>query len=101
MQLAARYLAFDVAGSGSELRIDGALGADPSVAAALYKPIGDTAFFVRPIAGANRRTFNFVSDDAVIAEYRERRLSAEGQLGREPVAGQRARRRSALRPAGR
>jgi NTE family protein len=31
VQLAARYLSFDVLGSGSELRIDGVLGSDPSV----------------------------------------------------------------------
>jgi hypothetical protein len=29
VQLAARYLAFDIGGSGSELRIDGIIGSDP------------------------------------------------------------------------
>jgi NTE family protein len=80
-QLAARYLAFDAVGSGSELRIDGALGADPSIGASLYKPIGATRFFVRGTAGANRRTFNFISNDAIVAEYRESRVGAEGALG--------------------
>ena len=49
--LTARYLAFDVVGSGSELRIDGTLGSDPSVAAELYRPIGATPLFVAPYAG--------------------------------------------------
>jgi NTE family protein len=81
VRLAARYLAFDVVGSGSELRLDGAVGADPSVAAALYRPIGASALFVRPIVGARVNTFSVVQDESIVAEYRERRLSAEGQLG--------------------
>jgi NTE family protein len=81
VQLAARYLAFDKVGSGSELRLDGALGTDPSVAAAVYKPIGATRLFVRGIGGANRRTFNFFANDAVVAQYRESRAGAEGDLG--------------------
>jgi NTE family protein len=81
VQLAARYLNFDVVGSGSELRIDGALGADPSAAAALYEPIGGSRVFARAVAGAGRRTFNFVNDDVVVAEYRETRAGIEGDVG--------------------
>ena len=84
-QLAARYLAFDKVGSGSELRIDGAVGSDPSVAAALYKPIGATRFFVRGIGGANKRTFDFITNDAIIAEYQESRVGVEGDLGFNPT----------------
>jgi NTE family protein len=80
-QLNARYLAFDTLGSGSEVRIDGTLGTDPSIGAALYKPIGATPWFVRAVGGTNRRTFNFVSDDVVVAEYRESRVGVEGDLG--------------------
>jgi len=80
-QLAARYLAFDTLGSGSELRIDGVVGTDPSVAAALYKPIGATRFFARGIGGANRRTFNFIFDDTIVAKYNESRIGVEGDLG--------------------
>src|SRR4030095_5031881 len=36
VQLAGRYLAFDKVGSGSELRLDAALGADPNLAARVY-----------------------------------------------------------------
>ena len=67
VQIAGRYLAFDVAGSGSELRVDAGLGADPSVATALYQPLAGTPMFVRGLAGAGQRTFNFVQDGAVVA----------------------------------
>jgi NTE family protein len=82
VQIAARYLAFDAVGSGSELRIDGRIGADPSIAAALYKPLGHTPLFARAEAGASRKTFKFVNDDdAIVAEYRETRVGIEGDLG--------------------
>jgi len=81
VQLAARYLTFDVLGSGSELRVDGALGADPNLGASLYRPIVGTRVFARAVGGGTMRTFNFVSGDTIVAEYRERRLSAQGDLG--------------------
>ena len=67
----ARYLAFDVIGSGSELRVDGTVGSDPTLAAELYRPIGRTPLFVAPYAAAGRATFNLIQDDAVIARYRQ------------------------------
>jgi NTE family protein len=67
--VAGRYLTFDVAGSGSELRIDGAVGAEPRVAADLYRPLGATALFVDGFAGVERQTLNFIRDDAIVAEY--------------------------------
>ena len=67
----ARYLAFDVVGSGSELRLDGTVGSDPTLAAELYRPIGQTPLFVAPYAAAGRSTFNLIQDDAVIARYRQ------------------------------
>jgi NTE family protein len=81
VQLAGRYLTFDPLGSGSELRVDAGIGADPNLGASLYKPLGDTAMFARGIAAVTARTFNFVSDGSVFAEYRERRIWADGQLG--------------------
>ena len=80
VQLAARYLAFDVLGPSSELRIDGGIGADPSVAAALYKPLGG-GFFARVRAGASRSTLNFVMDDAVVAQYAEERTAGFTDAG--------------------
>jgi NTE family protein len=72
---AARYLAFDTVGSGSELRVDAAVGSDPAFGVELYRPIGSTPFFVAPYAGLGRMTFNFVDTDgdAVVARYRHTR----------------------------
>jgi len=81
VRLAARYLTFDKVGSGSELRLDGALGADPNVVAALYNPIGGSRVFVRSLAGARIQTFGIVNQGAIVAEYREQRLGVEGQVG--------------------
>jgi NTE family protein len=67
----ARYLAFDTVGSGSELRLDGTVGSDPSAAAELYRPLGATPLFVAPYAGVGRQTFDVIQDDAVIARYRQ------------------------------
>jgi NTE family protein len=64
-----RYLAFDVVGSGSELRLDGTIGSDPSVAMELYRPLGSTPLFVAPYAGIGSVTFNLIQDDSVIARY--------------------------------
>jgi NTE family protein len=68
-----RYLTYDLVGSGSELRIDGTIGSDPTLAAELYRPIGKTPFFIAPYAGAGSATFNLIADDAVIARYRQHR----------------------------
>ena len=67
----ARYLAFDVVGSGSELRVDGTIGSDPSVGIELYRPIGPTPLFVAPYAAVGRQTFNLIDNDAVIARYKQ------------------------------
>jgi NTE family protein len=65
----ARYLAFDLVRSGSELRVDGTVGSDPSLATELYLPIGSTPIFVAPYAGIGSETFNLIRDDAIIARY--------------------------------
>jgi len=65
----ARYLTFDTIGNGSELRIDGTIGSEPSLAMELYRPIGRTPLFVAPYTGVGRVTFDLIKDDAVIARY--------------------------------
>ncbi len=70
--LTGRYLAYDVLGSGSELRIDGTLGSDPGAAMAFYKPLGRTPMFVEPYAGLVHRTFKVIQNDAVVASYGQR-----------------------------
>jgi NTE family protein len=69
MTATARYLTFDVMGSGSELRVDGTIGSDPSAGVELYRPIGASALFVAPYAAAGKVTFNLIEDDAVVARY--------------------------------
>jgi NTE family protein len=81
VQLAARYLTFDVAGSGSELRVDAGVGADPNFSAALYEPLGGSRLFARATGTVGRRTFNFVQDDVTVAEYGEQRQTAVLDLG--------------------
>ena len=80
-QLAARYLAFDVAGSGSELRLDAAVGVEPTAAAELYRPVRHGALFVAASALARRETLNFVSEDVVVARYREDRAAVGFDVG--------------------
>ncbi len=70
-QLAARYLTFDRLGGGSELRIDGIIGAQPGVAAEAYWPLRGSPLFVTTAASAQRSTLNFVVDDVVAARYDE------------------------------
>jgi NTE family protein len=80
-QLAGRYLAFDVLGSGSEMRIEGVIGSDPSFRASLYRPIFGTRLFTRPYAATEKNTLPFIRDEVVEAEYRVRRLFAGADLG--------------------
>ena len=68
----ARYLAYDVVGSASELRLDGTIGSEPSAGAELYRPLGSTPLFVAPYAGFRTATFNLIQDDAVTARYKQR-----------------------------
>jgi NTE family protein len=68
-----RYLAFDKVGSGSELRLDAALGSDPSLVMALYKPLFTTRLFAEPFAGIGSRTLTFIQDGHVQASYRQTR----------------------------
>ena len=80
-RLSARYLTFDAFGSGSELRVDGTAGAEPSVAAELYRPFGTTALFAVGTAMARRQTLSFVSDDVVVARYNEDRIGVGFDVG--------------------
>jgi NTE family protein len=84
--VAARYLSYDVLGSGSELRFDAAVGSQPSVGISLYRPLGSTPLFVEGFAGADKHTLNFIQDDHIVASYGETRsalgLDAGVNVGR-------------------
>jgi NTE family protein len=77
----ARYLTFDIVGSGSELRVDGTIGSDPGAAIELYRPLGSSLFFVAPYAGIGRVTFNLIQDEAVVARYGQTISRAGANLG--------------------
>ena len=47
-----RYLGFDIVGSGSELRVDGTIGSNPSVGIEMYRPLWRTPLFVHMRASA-------------------------------------------------
>jgi NTE family protein len=81
VQLAGRYLAFDVFGPRSELRIDGVIGSDPSAAIVLHRPLGNTRLFGRPYAAAERQTIDIVNEGSVIAQYRLQRTFVGAELG--------------------
>ncbi len=85
--LAARYLTFDLVGSGSELRIDGAVGAQPQFGAELYRPLGDTQFFVTASALVAQQRLDFIQDDTIVAQYDQKRagvgLGGGVNLGRD------------------
>jgi len=79
--MTARYLSFDVLGSGSELRVDGTLGSNPAAGIELYQPLGPTPLFVAPYAGVGTATFNLIQDDAVVARYGQTFLRAGANVG--------------------
>jgi len=80
VSMLARYLRFDLAGSGSELRVDGTAGSDPRVAASLHTPLVGATFVV-PHASFSQRTFSVIANDAVVAEYQQTRRDAGVELG--------------------
>jgi len=79
VQFSGRFLTFDVLGSGSELRIDAAVGAQPRIGAELYRPVGKTPLFATASALATGNTFNFIRDNVVVAQYHE--TNSGGGLG--------------------
>ena len=78
---AGRYLAFDVVGSGSEVRLDANVGSDPSIAGTLYRPLGNTPFFIAPFAGVDRQTLNYIEDDHIVASYGQTRSAIGVDVG--------------------
>jgi NTE family protein len=65
----ARYLAYGVLTTGSELRIDGTLGSDPAAGIQLYEPIGGSAVFATAAASLTTDTATSTAGDRVLARY--------------------------------
>ena len=79
--LGGRYLAFDVLGSGTELRIDANIGSDPSVAAAWYRPLFGSAFFFEPVIGAGSKTLSVIDEGHTVAAYTRTGAAVVGDIG--------------------
>jgi len=69
VSVSARYLAFDLPFSGSEFRLDGTVGSNPSVGAEWYQPLGRTPLFFAPYGAVGTSAYNLVENDAVAARY--------------------------------
>ena len=65
----ARYLAYGVVGSGSELRLDGTLGSKPAAGVELYEPLGRTPFFGTVAAAITNDRATSLVDDQILARY--------------------------------
>jgi NTE family protein len=70
VNLRGRVTAYDWAGAGSEVRIDGALGTEQSVFGEIYRPLGKSKLFVAPRGYYTRYPVNGYMDDRLVAEYR-------------------------------
>jgi NTE family protein len=81
ISVSARYLAFDIPASGSELRLDGRVGSNPALALQWHQPLRRSPFFVAPYAGAVGTTFNVVEEDKVVARYGQSLYKAGVDVG--------------------
>jgi NTE family protein len=72
--LGGRLLAFDVLGSGSELRVDAAVGTEPLLSTAWYRPLFGQTLFVEPSAGVGSEIFSVIDEDRIVASYRRSRV---------------------------
>lgn len=74
--LGGRYLAFDVLGSGSELRVDANVGSEPSLAVAWYRPLFGPTLFVEPAGGVGSELLSVIADGRITASLRRSRVGA-------------------------
>lgn len=85
LQIAARFLSFDVLMPGSELRVDAALGTNPRIGAELREPFGGSMFFGAATIGAAANRFDFTNNtDAIIAQYGQSLAFGQFDLGVTP-----------------
>lgn len=85
LQLAARFLAYDVLMPASELRVDGAVGTDPRLGAELREPLGGSLVFGAATVGVLANRINFTNNsDAIIAQYSQSLAFGQLDLGVTP-----------------
>jgi NTE family protein len=76
-----RVLMFDVAGRGSEGRIDFGIGSTLLASAELHRPLGRSGLFVTPRIFASRRDSPAFNGDEYVAEYRDSPVGAAIDVG--------------------
>lgn len=79
--LAARATLTDLTGFGSELRVDGSVGATLALSGELMQPLGGRGAFVAPRAFAGRVFDDVYLDDAFVASYSRERSGGGADLG--------------------
>ncbi len=81
MSVEGRTTIFDVAGVGSEVRLDGAVGTLLHAGGELYRPIGVPWLFAAPRAFAGSSERNLFVDGSQVAEYRVARAGGGADIG--------------------
>jgi NTE family protein len=81
MTVSGRTTIYDVAGLGSEIRLDFALGTLLKAGGELYRPVGPRWLFVAPNAFVDHGERNRFTDDRLVGEYRYTRSDAGVDLG--------------------
>jgi NTE family protein len=81
VDIRARFVAYDVVGYGSELRVDGGIGTGTTALVQLYRPIGRTPWFVAGDAIYDRFTRNLFVDGEAVAQYRTTQKHVAGEFG--------------------
>ncbi len=79
--LAARATLTDLTGFGSELRLDGSIGATLAASGELMQPLGSRGAFVAPRGFAGRVFDNVYLDEAFVASYQRERSGGGADLG--------------------
>ncbi len=69
IDLSARYLAYGVVTSGTELRVDGTLGSYPAAAVELYQPLYSSPLFATASAGVTNGSAESLGRNIVVARY--------------------------------
>jgi NTE family protein len=81
MSVEGRTTVYDVAGNGSEVRLDFAVGTRLHAGGELYRPLGVPWLFAAPRAYASGNERNLFVDEAHVAEYRFTRAGGGADLG--------------------
>jgi NTE family protein len=81
LSLRMRLVLYDTPLRNTELRLDGGIGTDQTVALELFRSIGRRGFFVAPRAYFSRSTLNGYRDGEFLAEYRVKRTGVGIDVG--------------------